>query len=304
MEVSLEQVGAHYAISSMFTSYPEDMVLFCYTVRRLDYENVTSGRARLAIGRCLITSNLTEEAEEISFAALHFGATASHDDFVFLSLGISLHSRTRVRSQLGCGIFDADRRFRLRGRPVRRRQIDRPGVDAHRDAGRLVARHGIFFDGDERVRLDRIRRAITERDAGDAFRAGLNQITFIKRGVKIGLYPLDRVHFFHENFAVEVHEFRLRLAGGDGFAVAVVDRRADFLYGVLIEVGADDVEHTEDDGRGEDNVHGDGLVGDCRPIHLDPMAFRIRRGVGRAAWVDWGLRGHEFLRTGSANFEI
>src|ERR1700722_15668020 len=73
MEVSLEQVGAHYAISSMFTSYPEDTVLFCYTVRRLDYENVTSGRSRLAIGRCLITSNLPEEAEEISFAALHFG---------------------------------------------------------------------------------------------------------------------------------------------------------------------------------------------------------------------------------------
>ncbi len=48
-------------------------VLFCYTIRRLDYENVTSGRARLAIGRCRITSNLTEETEEVSFAALHFG---------------------------------------------------------------------------------------------------------------------------------------------------------------------------------------------------------------------------------------
>ena len=73
MEVNLEQVAAHYAISSVFGSYPEETVLFCYTIRRLDYENVTSGRARLAIGRCRITSNLTEETEEISFAALHFG---------------------------------------------------------------------------------------------------------------------------------------------------------------------------------------------------------------------------------------
>lgn len=73
MEVSLEQVAAHYAISSVFASYPEEAVLFCYTIRRLDYENVTSGRARLAIGRCRITSNLTEESEEVSFAALHFG---------------------------------------------------------------------------------------------------------------------------------------------------------------------------------------------------------------------------------------
>ncbi len=73
MEVNLEQVAAHYAISSVFGSYPEETVLFCYTIRRLDYENVTSGRARLAIGRCRITSNLTEETAEISFAALHFG---------------------------------------------------------------------------------------------------------------------------------------------------------------------------------------------------------------------------------------
>jgi alpha-amylase/alpha-mannosidase (GH57 family) len=73
MEVNLEQVAAHYAISSVFGAYPDEAVLFCYTIRRLDYENVTSGRAKLAIGRCRITSNMTEETEDVSFAALHFG---------------------------------------------------------------------------------------------------------------------------------------------------------------------------------------------------------------------------------------
>ena len=73
MEVNLKQVAAHYAISSVFSSYPDETVLFCYTVRRLDYEVLNSGRARLAIGRCRITSTLTEEAEEVCFAALHFG---------------------------------------------------------------------------------------------------------------------------------------------------------------------------------------------------------------------------------------
>jgi alpha-amylase/alpha-mannosidase (GH57 family) len=72
-EVNLEQVAAHYAISSVFSNYPDETVLFCYTIRRLDYETVTSGRARLAIGRCRITSNLTEESEEVCYAALHFG---------------------------------------------------------------------------------------------------------------------------------------------------------------------------------------------------------------------------------------
>jgi alpha-amylase/alpha-mannosidase (GH57 family) len=72
-EVNLEQVAAHYAISSVFSNYSDETVLFCYTIRRLDYEIVSSGRARLAIGRCAITSNLTEETEEVCFAALHFG---------------------------------------------------------------------------------------------------------------------------------------------------------------------------------------------------------------------------------------
>ncbi len=35
MQVGLEQVAAHYAISSIFTSYPEEADLFCYSVRRL-----------------------------------------------------------------------------------------------------------------------------------------------------------------------------------------------------------------------------------------------------------------------------
>ena len=90
MEVSLEQVAAHYAISSVFSSYPEETVLFCYTVRRLDYETVNSGRARLAMGRCRITSNLTEETEEVSFAALHFGdhnVTAAVERSTPLDLG-------------------------------------------------------------------------------------------------------------------------------------------------------------------------------------------------------------------------
>jgi alpha-amylase/alpha-mannosidase (GH57 family) len=73
MEINLEQVAAHYAISSVFSSYPEETILFCYSVRRLNYEIVNSGRARLAIGRCRITSTLTEDAEDVSFAALHFG---------------------------------------------------------------------------------------------------------------------------------------------------------------------------------------------------------------------------------------
>ncbi|ACO32150.1 MULTISPECIES: DUF3536 domain-containing protein [Acidobacterium] len=73
MKVGLEQVAAHYAISSIFTSYPDDAAIFCYLVRREAYEMYSSGRARLIIGRGFVTSKITEESEMVVFAVLHLG---------------------------------------------------------------------------------------------------------------------------------------------------------------------------------------------------------------------------------------
>lgn len=73
MQVGLEQVGAHYAISSVFKSYPEQTDLFCYSIRRLAYEVETSGRGRLVIGKAHIRSKITEEQETVIFAVMHFG---------------------------------------------------------------------------------------------------------------------------------------------------------------------------------------------------------------------------------------
>ena len=73
LQVGLEQVGAHYAISSMFSSFAEDTDLYCYKVRRDAYEIHTSGRGKLALGRACISSTLTEEQNCYTFAVLHFG---------------------------------------------------------------------------------------------------------------------------------------------------------------------------------------------------------------------------------------
>lgn len=73
MQVGLEQVGAHYAISSVFTSYPDQTDLFCYLVRRLEYGVENSGRGRLAIGKAHIQSKITDEQETVVFAVVHFG---------------------------------------------------------------------------------------------------------------------------------------------------------------------------------------------------------------------------------------
>ncbi len=73
LQLSLEQVAAHYAISSIFSSFTEDTELFCFRVRRLSYDIFTSGRGRLALGRVMVSSNITENQRSFSFAVLHFG---------------------------------------------------------------------------------------------------------------------------------------------------------------------------------------------------------------------------------------
>src|SRR5262249_33213220 len=70
MQIGLEQVGAHYAISSIFRSYPEHGELFCYDVHRESQETFNSGRGRVAVGPALLSSRITKEAEDISFAVL------------------------------------------------------------------------------------------------------------------------------------------------------------------------------------------------------------------------------------------
>ncbi len=71
--IELEQVGAHYAISSVFRTYPEDGELFCFDVHRDVQEVFTSGRGKVSLGRAKIRSRVTEETQQICFAVLHLG---------------------------------------------------------------------------------------------------------------------------------------------------------------------------------------------------------------------------------------
>jgi alpha-amylase/alpha-mannosidase (GH57 family) len=72
-ELHLEQVAAHYAISSVFSTFADETELYCYRVSRISYDIYTSGRGRLALGRAHIASIITAHAQSFSFAVLHFG---------------------------------------------------------------------------------------------------------------------------------------------------------------------------------------------------------------------------------------
>ena len=71
--VDLKKVGAHYAISAVFEDYDDETRIYCYMVHRDDFRLLKAGKARLALGRIRICSEITEESEVISFGVLHLG---------------------------------------------------------------------------------------------------------------------------------------------------------------------------------------------------------------------------------------
>jgi alpha-amylase/alpha-mannosidase (GH57 family) len=73
MKLHLEQVTAHYAISSVFSTFPDETDLFCFRIRRISYEVYNSGRGRLALGRVHVASTITGHTQDFSFSVLHFG---------------------------------------------------------------------------------------------------------------------------------------------------------------------------------------------------------------------------------------
>jgi len=71
--VDLHKVGAHYAVSSVFESYGRETRTHCYAITREDYRLFSSGKARLALGRANIVSEITGESAKVTFGVLHLG---------------------------------------------------------------------------------------------------------------------------------------------------------------------------------------------------------------------------------------
>jgi alpha-amylase/alpha-mannosidase (GH57 family) len=72
--VEILRVAAHYVISSLFFDYPkESKAIYSYKVEDIAYERLIVGPGRLAVGRCLLRSNLSGEKADAIFAAFHFG---------------------------------------------------------------------------------------------------------------------------------------------------------------------------------------------------------------------------------------
>jgi alpha-amylase/alpha-mannosidase (GH57 family) len=71
--VDLTDIGAHFAISSLFEDYEDETDVFAYRAELLDSERSYAGRASLHVGRVRMSSSITGESEDLAFGVAHFG---------------------------------------------------------------------------------------------------------------------------------------------------------------------------------------------------------------------------------------
>jgi len=69
----LLRAGAHYAVSSLFKEYSDKIDYYCYTAESEIYDLKEAGVQRLAVGKAKISSHITWDETNISFAILHLG---------------------------------------------------------------------------------------------------------------------------------------------------------------------------------------------------------------------------------------
>jgi alpha-amylase/alpha-mannosidase (GH57 family) len=76
--LDLTEVGAHFAISALFTEPSEQTREYCYDIEVADQEIREAGRARLATGLLTIASRVTKEDLLLSYGVLHLGDHTIH----------------------------------------------------------------------------------------------------------------------------------------------------------------------------------------------------------------------------------
>ena len=71
--LDMKDVGAHYALSSLFQDIGERSSIYAYSATREDYRSFQVGGSRLVIGRATVTSEVTHVSSSLCFGVLHLG---------------------------------------------------------------------------------------------------------------------------------------------------------------------------------------------------------------------------------------
>lgn len=73
MELDMIRIGAHYAISSLFEEFPEEVSLYNFSATIKTNYYYEAGKQKLIVGRTEFRSDITWEKVDISYAVLHMG---------------------------------------------------------------------------------------------------------------------------------------------------------------------------------------------------------------------------------------
>ncbi len=71
--LDMKNVGAHYAVSSLFQEIGERSSIYSYSATRQDYRCFQAGSSKLVIGRATVISEVTRESTSLCFGVLHLG---------------------------------------------------------------------------------------------------------------------------------------------------------------------------------------------------------------------------------------
>ncbi len=76
--ITVEQIAAHYALSSLFQNHPHQDHHYAYYVTQQDYQRQSIGALTLAMGELKMQSRTTGETNHLVFAVLHLGGWDFH----------------------------------------------------------------------------------------------------------------------------------------------------------------------------------------------------------------------------------
>lgn len=72
-KLTLTQIGMHYAVSSLFAEDPDDISIFNYACKAIDFRRIVHGTHRLAFGRTHVNSRVTLSEKNFSFVIIYIG---------------------------------------------------------------------------------------------------------------------------------------------------------------------------------------------------------------------------------------
>ena len=149
----LDQVSAHFAISSLSWSYGETERIGAYEVQQHDSDVSDAGRAKLASGRLRVRSEVTHSSRDIEFGVLHLG---DHN----FACGVRTRGEDEAYEQMRA---DLERHFRTADFPAVIRAIDR------HFQGRRYSLRSLFRDEQRRILNNVLATTVQETEA--AYRA-------------------------------------------------------------------------------------------------------------------------------------